>query len=68
MRVPRQYPGLKKARLIMAQLRVLGVEFPLFYAGGSNEATPFWTLPPSELRYWWPALADYIDHNGGINE
>lgn len=52
----------------MAQLRVLGVEFPLFYAANSTEATPFWTLPPSELRYWWPALADYIDHNGGINE
>jgi hypothetical protein len=68
MDIPRQYPGLKKARLILAQLRVQGVEFPLFYAGGSNEATPFWKLDPSNLQYWWPYLVNYLDIHGGTNE
>ena len=68
MDIPRHYPGLKKARLIMAQLRVQGVEFPLYYAADSLEPVPFWALKASKLRYWWPYLVNYLNIHGGTNE
>lgn len=52
----------------MAQLRVQGVEFPLYYAADSLEPVPFWALKASKLRYWWPTFVDYLDIHGGTSK